>query len=677
MPAALMLALGVSLCLAAEARAGTTITVNTPADNPISLLECNGLLGDCSLREALDRALSGDTVVIPASASPYLLAQPIIVHGGVTIVGGGSASTTISGNGETQVFKMPAPEPVTIRGLTITGAHNGGGADEGGAINAQPPEKSGGGLTLEDVTIANSDSTGGAGGAIEVWEGDVVIRHSRFINDSASSTGSEFGGGAIDDFAAKDTLTISDSVFAGNTRTNAKGGAVLVQKEVHLALSSSTFSSNTAGGGAPGGAIMLEKGSTATIVNSTFTNNTAGSGGAVSSEAADLSLVNDTLSANGAEVGASLDVVIGATSVENTIFSAPFGGGANCSGKPTSEGHNLEDAPSSSCGLSAPAGDLLGVDPQLGALADNASLDPTAGGPPQTLALAAGSPAIGAGSATGCATAGSVDERGVPRPVVPGTGCDIGAFELVTVPSSTAVSSSRSSIPAGQAVTLVATVAPAGMLPATLSPAFGGSVELRDGTSSLGLVPVDTGGHASITTSSLATGTHMITATFSGDELHAGSTSPPLAQVVLAPVPPPPPVVSALSQSRRTWREGRGLARLAARRRTPVGTTFTLTLSTQSTLELSFRRTVAGRKVGHSCVVPDRRNRHHRSCKRLVPAGTLTFANARAGRDRIVFEGRLTGSKRLGPGRYMLLLTATNAGGRSVPLSLTFTIARH
>ena len=140
---------------------------------------------------------------------------------------------------------------------------------------------------------------------------------------------------------------------------------------------------------------------------------------------------------------------------------------------------------------------------------------------------------------------------------------------------------------------------------------------------------------------------------------------------------PPVPVIAKLSQSHKTWREGRGLAKLASRRRAPVGTAFTFTLSTPSTLVLSFSRAERGRKVGHRCLAPDRRNAHNRQCLRLLPAGKLTFANARAGRNRIVFQGRIAGAKRLGPGRYTVVLTATNAGGRSAPLSLSFTIAPH
>src|SRR6185436_2788228 len=102
-------------------------------------------------------------------------------------------------------------------------------------------------------------------------------------------------------------------------------------------------------------------------------------------------------------------------------------------GRFVSLGHNLignnegaqEDFPAGSPNAN---GDLVGtsatpIDPQLATLADN-------GGPTQTHALLAGSPAINAGNP---ATPGSgspacelTDQRGYARP----DRCDIGAFEL-------------------------------------------------------------------------------------------------------------------------------------------------------------------------------------------------------------------------------------------------------
>lgn len=59
-------------------------------------------------------------------------------------------------------------------------------------------------------------------------------------------------------------------------------------------------------------------------------------------------------------------------------------------------------------------------DPKLGPLADN-------GGPTMTIAPAADSPARDAASAAACP---ATDQRGVSRPQ--GSGCDIGAYELVS-----------------------------------------------------------------------------------------------------------------------------------------------------------------------------------------------------------------------------------------------------
>src|SRR6185503_5687368 len=69
-------------------------------------------------------------------------------------------------------------------------------------------------------------------------------------------------------------------------------------------------------------------------------------------------------------------------------------------------------------------GDIVNPNPLLGTLGSN-------GGPTQTIALLAGSPAIGHGNSAVCATFGpgkvnGVDQRGLPRPA---SACAIGAYE--------------------------------------------------------------------------------------------------------------------------------------------------------------------------------------------------------------------------------------------------------
>jgi hypothetical protein len=94
--------------------------------------------------------------------------------------------------------------------------------------------------------------------------------------------------------------------------------------------------------------------------------------------------------------------------------------GPNCFGNRFSEpqGFNLDSG--TSCRLSQ-ATDLTSRNPLLARLADN-------GGPTQTQALEAGSPAIdhGGTSINGCPP---TDQRGISRPQ--GPACDIGAYEFV------------------------------------------------------------------------------------------------------------------------------------------------------------------------------------------------------------------------------------------------------
>jgi hypothetical protein len=58
-----------------------------------------------------------------------------------------------------------------------------------------------------------------------------------------------------------------------------------------------------------------------------------------------------------------------------------------------------------------------------------------------------------------------------------------------------------------------------------------------------------------------------------------------------------------------------------------------------------------------------------------VIAGALSFAG-HAGRNSVTFDGRLSKTKKLKPGRHTLLITATSAGQHSKTRTLTFTIVK-
>jgi hypothetical protein len=94
--------------------------------------------------------------------------------------------------------------------------------------------------------------------------------------------------------------------------------------------------------------------------------------------------------------------------------------------------------------------------------------------------------------------------------------------------STTSLSSSVNPSSAGPAVTFTATVTP-------VAPAFGtptGTVTFADGGNSIGTGTLNASGQATFTTSTLAPGTHSITAVYRGDTNVGGSTSAALTQTV-------------------------------------------------------------------------------------------------------------------------------------------------
>jgi hypothetical protein len=135
-----------------------------------------------------------------------------------------------------------------------------------------------------------------------------------------------------------------------------------------------------------------------------------------------------------------------------------------------------------------------------------------------------------------------------------------------------------------------------------------------------------------------------------------------------------PLVLAGLSQTHATWREGGALAHLSRRRKTPLGTTFAFTLNEAAAVRLTFTQPTSGRRAGRRCVRTTFQSRHAPACTLPTFAGRLSFG-AHAGVDSVRFQGRLSRSRRLAPGRYTLVTTAIDsAGAKSAPAKLGFTI---
>jgi len=141
------------------------------------------------------------------------------------------------------------------------------------------------------------------------------------------------------------------------------------------------------------------------------------------------------------------------------------------------------------------------------------------------------------------------------------------------------------------------------------------------------------------------------------------------------------PLISAVRQSASVWREGARLARTSAaaftaKHRLPLGTTFSFALNEQATITFTFTRSISGRRAGRRCVAQTHANARGKRCTRTVTAGVLTFTG-HSSTNKVAFQGRLSASRRLAPGRYTLTITAANSAGKAVgPAPLSFTIAR-
>jgi hypothetical protein len=143
-------------------------------------------------------------------------------------------------------------------------------------------------------------------------------------------------------------------------------------------------------------------------------------------------------------------------------------------------------------------------------------------------------------------------------------------------------------------------------------------------------------------------------------------------------VPPVAPVLTHLAQTRSTWRAGSALAVIsrASPRRAPIGTRLSFVLNESARVTLAFSRRVPGRVSNGHCLAPTKRTAKHRACVLLVISGSLSLTG-HAGTNRIDFQGRLTRTRTLKPGRYTLAVVAINAAGqRSRSSTLTFVIVK-
>jgi len=462
--AGVLVASGVSMVtgtLVDRAGAATTITVtNLNATGPNSLYD------------AMNNAVSGDTIDFQAGLTGTITLSKNLptISQNISIVGPGPGVITIDGQDKYHPFEFEQAGAASISGLTITnGFSNGVNNDNsGGAIGVYAYGRHMASMTISHMVITSSASQN---------DGAAIWCHGGYSYRAHSA-------GYVD------ALTITDTVITGN-HSNSGGGGLYSDSCTNVTIANTTISGNTAAGN--GGGMYVDDGALE-VRNTTVSGNTGRYGGGVFVNDYQFAFENSTISGNHAtKNGGGIEQYDGALSLVQTTVTAntAAGNGAGLYAenlgftvrpsatrgddrtKREATEHSKENAKAklgtqqatdelvltgtilagnpgvdlqgdgsagqissqnSLIGTVDPAtvvhdlgGTLLGVNPMLGPLANN-------GGPTQTHALLAGSPAINTGpNPVPTFTGNQFDQRGPGFARVIGGRVDIGAFEAPLV----------------------------------------------------------------------------------------------------------------------------------------------------------------------------------------------------------------------------------------------------
>ena len=390
--------------------------VNSIADASGVAFGKQGIRGAVDLANILNGAptITFDTTVFAGPQTIKLVAGMLEFSqaNSNTTITGPAKGVTISGGGASRIFQLDGLVTANISNLTITGG--GGTADRGGGVLV---------LGAATLNLTNSTVTGNTGST----NGGGIANYgtANLMNCTVGGNTAAMNGGGV--FGAAATTTLINSTVSGNTAGQNGGGVFSSGSSGVTNLGSSTIVGNTA---VSGGGVM-NMGGVLNLINCTFATDTVSTdGGGVANLAGGLATVTDCTFSNetaGSSGGGMFNA--GTATLTNTIVAgntsstsktaSDIGGTSNVSGT-----NNLIGTGGSGGLTIGQNGNIVGVaSPGLGGLANY-------GGPTLTMALLAGSPAIGKGTAVNGVT---TDQRGLIR----GKIVDIGAFQTTLVVEST------------------------------------------------------------------------------------------------------------------------------------------------------------------------------------------------------------------------------------------------
>ena len=294
------------------------------------------------------------------------------------------SNTSYYGGGGGAYLKKP--DHLLIEDSTIMSNTAGSkGFGFGGGLNVR--KLYGASATIRRTTISGNTASGPAGGIYFYYSANVLIEDSTIAGNEAKT-----GGGIDLGHTGGVSNTIRRTTISGNTAGVEGGGVNLFDVQAPLSIENSTISGNYAD---TGGGIYLNDPSQVSIQNSTiFSNTAASSGGGIQVKHNSLPITDTIIAANVAPLNSD---IAGTFRLSYDLVQI-----------------------TGTAAISDAGGNLFGLDPLLGPLADN-------GGPTLTHLPARNSPVVNAGDPA-FAPPPFTDQRGDPRVV--GGRVDIGSVEL-------------------------------------------------------------------------------------------------------------------------------------------------------------------------------------------------------------------------------------------------------
>ena len=338
--------------------------------------------------------VDGGTVTIDDAAVAGNRAQR--AGGGIEVVGA-AGPAVVSLSGSDLSFNVVATNP-----------------GHGGGLHTSPGPVT---VGLAD-SFVSANEAGARGGGIWIGAGTTLTLAGTDVALNLTRPGPGHGGGGI--YNDGGTATIATATILGNATGGGDtvGGGILATGG-STTLRRSTVTENHA---RRGGGIAALPGAAVTVENTTVYGNAARFGGGVFSQEGTIAFDSATIAENVAEIGGGglynqnppnmgvpFVTLTNSIVADNTASNKP-----NLAGRHASGGHNVIGTTPATPTFPAAPTDQVGTDPLLGPLDDN-------GGPTQTAALLAGSPAIDTGD-----TALDVDQRGEMRTDPD----DVGAIEF-------------------------------------------------------------------------------------------------------------------------------------------------------------------------------------------------------------------------------------------------------